>query len=174
MIGGMVETRIAMGFVIPGAFVVEVCKHFSYIVIRMLQPTNWKKYHFVWHLYMFSAAILFLRFMDAFLLVWSHPFYCPKIVYGGYEGSLTLLKAVGSGCLQSWLLLLKQKTTVVGPVIVSDSQRFSNALLSACCVIDLFFLGSASWPKPFCIVIFHLRKLFMPWLGYVYRAWEVL
>jgi len=65
-------------------------------------------------------------------------------VYGGYEGSLTLLKAVGSGCLQSWLLLLKQKTTVVGPVIVSDSQRFSNALLSAYCVIDLFFLGSAS------------------------------
>jgi len=79
MIGGMVETRIAMGFVVPGAFVVEVCKLFSYIVIRMLQPTNWKKYHFVWHLYMFSAAILFLRFMDAFLLVWSHPFYCPKI-----------------------------------------------------------------------------------------------
>jgi len=79
MIGGMVETRIAMGFVVPGAFVVEVCKPFSYIVIRMLQPTNWKKYHFVWHLYMFSAAILFLRFMDAFLLVWSHPFYCPKI-----------------------------------------------------------------------------------------------
>ena len=28
MIGGMVETRIAMGFVVPGAFVVEVRKPF--------------------------------------------------------------------------------------------------------------------------------------------------
>jgi len=122
MIGGMVETRIAMGFVVPGAFVVEVCKTFFLHCHYDAPAHKLKEIPLCLTLiYVFGCYIILEIYGCIFIGLVTPLLLSEDPVYGGYEGSLTLLKAVGSGCLQSWLLLLKQKTTVVGPVIVSDS-----------------------------------------------------
>jgi len=81
--------------------------------------------------------------------------------------SVPHLKAVGTSRLQSWLLLLKQKTTVVGPLIVSGPQRFSNAFDFCMLRHRRVFPGLSLLNQTLLYHNFSLRKLFMPWKSIV-------
>ena len=142
MIGGMVETRIAMGFAGHlaaglGCFRCVCCgsmKSFYFLHCDQDAPAHKLKGISLCSTPYISFQLLklFLKLMDAVLLIWTRPFYCPKIQCMAATKVVLLSLYVftssfkDSSHWQTKIAVTFYYFLLTTTVMVSGAQRFSN------------------------------------------------